>query len=70
MNSTPIHPRIGIFGGSGLYRMEGLTDVREQVLDTPFGAPSDAFLLGRLGGVDVALLAAMMELLIVAPKGA
>lgn len=50
MNPTPIQPRIGIFGGSGLYRMEGLTDVREQVVDTPFGAPSDAFLLGRLGG--------------------
>ena len=57
MNPTPIQPRIGIFGGSGLYRMEGLTDVREQVVDTPFGAPSDAFLLGRLGGVDVAFLA-------------
>lgn len=57
MNLTPIQPRIGIFGGSGLYRMEGLTDVREQVVDTPFGAPSDAFLLGRLGGVDVAFLA-------------
>lgn len=57
MNSTPIHPRIGIFGGSGLYRMEGLTDVREQVVDTPYGAPSDALLLGRLGGVDVAFLA-------------
>lgn len=57
MIPTPIQPRIGIFGGSGLYRMEGLTDVREQVVDTPFGAPSDAFLLGRLGGVDVAFLA-------------
>ncbi len=57
MSSTPIPPRIGIFGGSGLYRMEGLTDVREQVIDTPYGAPSDALLLGRLGGVDVAFLA-------------
>ena len=57
MNPTPFQPRIGIFGGSGLYRMEGLTDVREQVVDTPFGAPSDALLLGRLGGVDVAFLA-------------
>ena len=57
MSSPPIPPRIGIFGGSGLYRMEGLTDVREQVIDTPYGAPSDALLLGRLGGVDVAFLA-------------
>ena len=57
MNPTSVHPRIGIFGGSGLYRMEGLTDVREQVVDTPYGAPSDALLLGRLGGVDVAFLA-------------
>jgi 5'-methylthioadenosine phosphorylase len=57
MTSTPIQPRIGILGGSGLYRMEGLVDVREEVVDTPFGAPSDALLLGRLGGVDVAFLA-------------
>jgi 5'-methylthioadenosine phosphorylase len=49
--------RIGILGGSGLYRMEGLTDVREQVVETPFGTPSDALLLGRLDGVDVAFLA-------------
>lgn len=54
MTSTPIRPRIGIFGGSGLYSMEGLTEVHEQVVDTPFGAPSDALLLGRLDGVDVA----------------
>lgn len=53
----PLQPRIGIFGGSGLYRMEGLTDVREQIVDTPYGAPSDALLLGRLAGVDVAFLA-------------
>ena len=49
--------RIGILGGSGLYRMDGLTDVREQVMTTPFGAPSDALLLGKLNGVDVAFLA-------------
>jgi len=49
--------RIGILGGSGLYRMEGLTDVREQVMATPYGAPSDAVLLGSLNGVDVAFLA-------------
>lgn len=57
MNPPPLAPRIGIFGGSGLYRMEGLSDVREHVVQTPYGAPSDALLLGRLGGVDVAFLA-------------
>ena len=49
--------RIGILGGSGLYRMDGLTDVREQVVETPFGTPSDALLLGKLNGIDVAFLA-------------
>ena len=49
--------RIGIIGGSGLYRMEGLSDTREHAVDTPFGAPSDALLLGKLDGVDVAFLA-------------
>jgi 5'-methylthioadenosine phosphorylase len=49
--------RIGILGGSGLYRMEGLTDVREEVIETPFGLPSDALLIGKLGGVEVAFLA-------------
>ena len=49
--------RIGLFGGTGFYRMEGLTDTREQVIDTPFGRPSDALLLGKLHGVPVAFLA-------------
>lgn len=49
--------RIGIIGGSGLYRMDGLTDTREHTMETPFGSPSDALLLGKLGGVDVAFLA-------------
>lgn len=57
MDSAPPQPSIGIFGGSGLYKMEGLTDVREQVVETPFGRPSDALLVGRLGGVEVAFLA-------------
>lgn len=49
--------RIGIIGGSGLYRMDGLTHTREQVIQTPFGVPSDALLLGKMGGIDVAFLA-------------
>jgi len=48
---------IGIIGGSGLYGMPGLTDVREQKLTTPFGDPSDAFVLGTLEGRKVAFLA-------------
>ncbi len=47
---------IGVIGGSGLYRMEGLEDAREVEVDTPFGKPSDAFLMGRLEGVPVAFL--------------
>ena len=48
---------IGIIGGSGLYAMPGLTNVREQYLETPFGDPSDAFILGELEGRKVAFLA-------------
>lgn len=48
---------IGVMGGSGLYAMEGLTDVQERVVNTPFGAPSDAILTGKLNGVPVAFLA-------------
>jgi 5'-methylthioadenosine phosphorylase len=48
---------IGIIGGSGLYAMPGLSDVREVVLQTPFGEPSDAFVLGTLEGRKVAFLA-------------
>jgi 5'-methylthioadenosine phosphorylase len=48
---------IGIIGGSGLYSMPGLTDVRELNVLTPFGEPSDAFVLGLLEGRKVAFLA-------------
>jgi 5'-methylthioadenosine phosphorylase len=47
---------IGIIGGSGLYNMDGLTDVREEKIETPFGDPSEVFLLGKLEGRDVAFL--------------
>jgi 5'-methylthioadenosine phosphorylase len=40
---------IGIIGGSGLYAMDGLADVREVEVETPFGAPSDVIVAGRLG---------------------
>ena len=48
---------IGIIGGSGLYAMPGLTGIREHRVDTPFGEPSDAFVLGELEGRKVAFLA-------------
>jgi 5'-methylthioadenosine phosphorylase len=48
---------IGIIGGSGLYAMPGLTAVRDERVDTPFGDPSDAFVLGELEGRKVAFLA-------------
>ena len=48
---------IGIIGGSGLYQMEGLSELREQRITTPFGDPSDAYLVGRLGGAQVVFLA-------------
>ena len=48
---------IGIIGGSGLYAMPGLTSVREQRIETPFGNPSDGFVLGELEGRKVAFLA-------------
>jgi 5'-methylthioadenosine phosphorylase len=48
---------IGIIGGSGLYAMPGLTGVREEGVETPFGEPSDDFVLGQLEGRNVAFLA-------------
>jgi 5'-methylthioadenosine phosphorylase len=48
---------IGIIGGSGLYNIPGLSDVREVQVDTPFGPPSEKIVLGRLEGRDVAFLA-------------
>ena len=53
---NPLQAEIGIIGGSGLYSMPGLTDVREVSLETPFGAPSDAYVLGTLAGRKVAFL--------------
>ncbi len=49
-------PAVGIIGGSGLYQMEGLTEVRELSVDTPFGAPSDVIFAGKLAGRDVYFL--------------
>ena len=48
--------RIGIIGGSGLYHIEGFTNQKWVKVKTPFGAPSDDFLTGRLAGRDVVFL--------------
>ncbi len=49
--------QVGIIGGSGLYQMEILKEVKEVALSTPFGKPSGRFILGTLEGVQVAFLA-------------
>ncbi len=51
------HASIGLIGGSGLYALAGLSDPRELVVATPFGAPSDAIRFGRIGDREVAFLA-------------
>src|SRR5215213_10001593 len=54
--STAAGVRVGIIGGSGLYQMPELTAVEEVTVDTPFGPPSDAFIVGTLEGERVAFL--------------
>jgi 5'-methylthioadenosine phosphorylase len=48
--------RIGVIGGSGLYEMEGLTEIEEVKVKTPFGEPSDLIVIGTLEGRRVAFL--------------
>lgn len=47
---------VGIIGGSGLYQIEGLTDVDEIRVETPFGEPSDPFIVGKLEGKKIVFL--------------
>jgi len=54
--TTLSQAEIGIIGGSGLYHMKGLTDMHEVAVETPFGNPSDAYMLGSLAGRNVAFL--------------
>ena len=54
MNHDPI--RIGVIGGSGLYQMEGLDDVHEIRVTTPFGDPSDVLVAGHIEGAPVVFL--------------
>ena len=48
--------RIGVIGGSGLYEMEGLRAKEEVTVDTPFGLPSDSYLIGELGDFELVFL--------------
>ena len=50
-------PTIGIIGGSGLYSMPGFEQQEEVLLDSPWGRPSDDYMVGRLAGKEVAFLA-------------
>ena len=52
-----VQAKIGVIGGSGLYKMEALKDVEEVQIDTPFGATSDALIIGKLAEKSVAFLA-------------
>ncbi|MDD5454770.1 MAG: S-methyl-5'-thioadenosine phosphorylase [Candidatus Ratteibacteria bacterium] len=49
-------PRIGIIGGSGLYGIEGFTNKKWVRVDTPFGKPSDEYLIGKINGEEIAFL--------------
>jgi 5'-methylthioadenosine phosphorylase len=51
-----LEAKVGVIGGSGLYEMEGMTEMEKVKVDTPFGEPSDAIVLGNLEGVRVAFL--------------
>lgn len=52
----PHQTAIGVIGGSGLYEMEGLEDIRAIRLDTPFGEPSDEYISGELNGIRLVFL--------------
>ena len=55
-NATPTRTTVGVIGGSGLYELDGLDDVARVAVPTPFGAPSDEYVVGRLGDVKMVFL--------------
>ncbi len=55
MPNTP-HIEVGIIGGSGVYQFEGFSQTEERNISTPFGDPSDSYILGELNGIRVAFL--------------
>ncbi len=48
---------VGVIGGSGLYQMDALRNVREHDVDTPYGKPSDPIVTGEVDGIPVEFLA-------------
>ena len=52
-----LQAEIGILGGTGLYEIDGIEDLDERAVDTPFGKPSDSYVIGNLEGKKVAFLA-------------
>ncbi|MCS7227562.1 MAG: S-methyl-5'-thioadenosine phosphorylase [Endomicrobia bacterium] len=56
LQKFPTDVKIGIIGGSGVYNIEGLTNVKEVKIKTPFGNPSDKIVIGQLGDKKVAFL--------------
>lgn len=56
MGETSVKTTLGVIGGSGLYEMEGLKILEERRVETPFGRPSDAIIIGELEGKRVAFL--------------
>ena len=52
-----VQPQIGVIGGSGLYALPGLEQVEEVSVETPFGPPSDSYMLDSLHGMRLAFLA-------------
>jgi 5'-methylthioadenosine phosphorylase len=48
--------KVAVIGGTGLYDIEGLTDIQEVNMDTPFGQPSDIIVIGKLGSTRIAFL--------------
>ena len=55
-NGTIVPVKIGVIGGSGLYEIEGIENIEEVTVSTPFGDPSDAIVVGTLSGVRCAFL--------------
>jgi 5'-methylthioadenosine phosphorylase len=55
-NETTLEPAIGVIGGSGLYEMEGIGEISELAVQTPFGDPSDKIISGRIAGRKVCFL--------------
>ena len=56
MSEASVKPVIGIIGGSGVYDIDGLENVRWETVDSSFGKPSDELSFGQLAGIDLVFL--------------